>query len=394
MTCTTPTTGGAFLSGVLNFLDCQAQTIGGSGYQLLSAPGSAVSVALTALLTVFVALFGVRMLLGQTPDLRDGVIAMVRIGVVLLLATSWPAVRVLAYDVVLHGPADVVATLGGTSLPGAGGGLTTRLQGIDDAIVALSNEGSGRGDIGSIQPAQQRPSPVADDIALGGGRVVFLGSTIAALATVRIGGGLLLALTPLFAALLLFEATRGAFLGWARALFATFLAGIAVAVVLGVELALVEPWLADVLAQRGARVATLAAPVELLVLTTGFGIALFAVVALLTRIAFHQLLSVASVLRTGITERLASPVAPPAANQDMIVTSRDHERAVQIADAINATQRRENGSAGMEQSRTMQPTPTARGSGADAPAIAPLGQTWRRQRPRISQGARRRDARR
>ncbi len=393
MTCPTPTTGAAFLSGVLNFLDCQAQTIGASGYQLLSAPGSAVSVALSALLTVFVALFGVRMLLGHTPDLRDGVVAVVRIGVVLLLATSWPAVRVLAYDVVLHGPADIVASLGSPALPGAGGGLTARLQAVDDAIVALSDEGSGRGDVGSIQPVALRPSPVADDIALGGGRVAFLGSVIAALAAVRIGGGLLLALTPFFAALLLFEATRGAFLGWARALFATFLAAVAIAVVLGVELALVEPWLADVLVQRGAGVATLAAPVELLVLTSGFGIALFAVTALLTRIAFHQLLSVATVLRGEIAERLASPLPAPAANRDMPLPLRDHDRAVHVADAIAAAQRREQGAA-VVKTRTIVPTPTTRGDGADVPAVVPLGQTWRRQRQRVSQGARRRDARR
>ncbi|MEP9404443.1 type IV secretion system protein [Sphingomonas silueang] len=393
MTCPTPTTGGVFLSGVLNFLDCQAQTIGASGYQLLSAPGSAVSVALTALLTIFVALFGVRMLLGQTPTLRDGVVAMVKVGVVLLLATSWPAVRVLAYDVVLHAPADIVATLGSPHLPGAGGGLTARLQAVDDAIVALSDRGSGRGDVAVVQPVGMRASPVADDIALGGGRVAFLGSVIAALAAVRIGGGLLLAMTPLFAALLLFDTTRGAFLGWARALFATFLSAVAIAVVLGVELALIEPWLADVLAQRAANIATLAAPVELLVMALGFGIALFAVVALLTRIAFHQLLSVATVLRSEIAERLASPMPVPAPNRDMPLPLRDHDRAVHVADAIAAAQRREQGAA-VVQTRTIAPTPTARGDGADVPAVVPLGQTWRRRGQRMSQGARRRDARR
>jgi len=57
-----------FVSGVLNFTDCQAQNIGAGGYQALAAPGSTLSIVLTGLLTIFVALYGYRMLFGQTPN--------------------------------------------------------------------------------------------------------------------------------------------------------------------------------------------------------------------------------------------------------------------------------------------------------------------------------------
>ena len=59
--CTAPSSGSGFVSGALDFIDCQAQTIGEAGYQALAQPGSTVSLALTALLTIFVALFGVRL---------------------------------------------------------------------------------------------------------------------------------------------------------------------------------------------------------------------------------------------------------------------------------------------------------------------------------------------
>ncbi len=389
MTCPSPVTGGAFLRGVLDHLDCQAQTLGSTGYQLLAGPTSPVSIALTAVLTVFVALFGVRMLLGHVPDLRDGVIAVVKVGVVLLLATSWPAVRVLAYDVVLHGPAEIVATIG--QVPGAGGGLTARMQAVDDAIVSLSARGSGRNDIAASQPDAIRTTPIADDIAFGGGRVAFLGSIIAALAAVRLGGGLLLALAPLFAGLLLFDTTRGAFFGWAKALFATFLGGIAIAIVLGVELALLEPWLADALARRAANIATLAAPVELLVLTLGFAIALFSVTALLARVAFHRMTSFVAVLRAEAAERMSHREPVPSANSETIVQTRTNDRAVAVADAIAASQRRET-TVTTAAGRIGTPTPIGRGGEAET-VVAPLGQSWRRQRPRASAAARRRDAR-
>ncbi len=391
MTCPAPVTGNAFLSGVLTHLDCQAQTLGSTGYQLLAAPNSPVSIALGALLTVFVAFFGIRMLLGHVPDLRDGVIAIVKIGVVLLLATSWPAVRVLAYDVVLHGPAEIVASVGQSSLPGAGGGLTARLQAVDDAIVALGARGSGQNDVGAAQPLGIRTNPVADDFAFGGGRIAFLGSIIGSLAAIRLGGGLLLALAPLFAGLLLFEVTRGAFLGWAKALFATFLGAVAITVVLGVELALLEPWLTDALAQRAANIATLSAPVELLVVTLGFAIALFTVAGLLARAAFHQVLSVATFVRSEVAGQVSQRDSQSSTDRETIVQSPDHERAVAVADAIAASQRREASST-TTQSRRVTLSPAERTRDAE-PATVPLGQTWRRQRPRLSQGARRRDAR-
>ena len=53
--CITPQSGSGFLAGMLNYVDCQAQTIGETGYQALASPTSSVSLALTALLTVFIA---------------------------------------------------------------------------------------------------------------------------------------------------------------------------------------------------------------------------------------------------------------------------------------------------------------------------------------------------
>src|SRR3546814_8627263 len=65
--------------------------------------------------------------------------------------------------------------------------------------------------------------------------------SIASFAIVRIAAALLLALAPLFVAFLLFDGTRRLFEGWAKALIATALGSLAIAVAVGIELAFVEP---------------------------------------------------------------------------------------------------------------------------------------------------------
>ena len=103
-----------------------------------------------------------------------------------------------------------------------------------------------------------------DTFALGVSRVVFLVGAIASFASVRIIAGLLLALGPLFAVFLLFDGTRGLFEGWAKALIGTALAALAISVVLGVELAFVEPWLATLLARRASGLDIIGVPGQLL----------------------------------------------------------------------------------------------------------------------------------
>ena len=143
--CTAPPPTAGFLEGLLSYVDCQAQSIGANGYEALAAPGSTLSLLITGFLTLFVAFMGYRMLFGQTPSLRDGVLAMVKIGIVLALAMSWAAYRTLVYDVALRGPAELAATVGQQAgLPGAGAGLVERLGYADRNFVQLEVLGQGQ----------------------------------------------------------------------------------------------------------------------------------------------------------------------------------------------------------------------------------------------------------
>lgn len=338
----------SFAPSVLAFLDCQAQTIGAGGYGALAAPGSTASVLLTGMVTLLIAFMGYRMLLGHTPTVREGVLTFVKIGLVLLLATSWPAYQILVYDIILRSPAELAATIGGAaSLPGSGGGLVDRIDAVDQALKVLAIEGVGPVPLGAngqpVMPSVPPPPFVGfDNFALGFARVIFLVATIASFAVVRIVAGLLLALAPLFATFLLFDGTRGLFAGWLKALIGSALGSLAIAITLGVTLAFLEPWLAMLLARRGAGLDIMGAPAQLFAAAAIFAIALAAVMVIVGRAAYG--LRIPAWMPTwpapdfGIgTHRGEAARQPVAAH----VPIESRSRAAAIADAVAITQRRE-----------------------------------------------------
>lgn len=216
MTCPTLHTGQQFFAVTLAHLDCQAQTIGSYGYGALAEPGSPISLALTGLLTVFVAIFGLRLLTGQILGPRDLLGDVVRVGIALTIATSWPAWRIVGYGLLINGPDEIARTIGlGAALQGSSGDLAGRLQRVSEALAALNLYGSGR--LGAA---------TGDWFQLGLARGAFLTGTLVPLAIVRLMSGILLAIAPLAACFLLFDVSRSVFAGWARSLVMIFVASI------------------------------------------------------------------------------------------------------------------------------------------------------------------------
>lgn len=386
MACPPVQTGERFLEAALAHVDCQAQTIGSYGYGALADPGSAVSVALTGLLTIFVALFGVRIALGLSVDRRDGVNDFIRVMIVLILATSWPAWRVVGYDLVINGPAEIVRTIGlSADLPGSSGDLASRLQRVDDAIAWLNERGSGRRGVAN-----------GDWFQLGFARSAFLTGTLGPIALVKLTAGILLALAPLVAGLLLFGVTRSIFAGWAKALVATFVATITLSLILATELALLEPWLAGVMRLRSANEAALGAPVEILIITLAFALISFGAVAFVARFVFASSVSFAPLIGQTSTrneyrqeraqQAVASPVNPPGERARAVAWS--------VSESINRDARLDRGD------RTVEIALAETGRAApghivkSAPIIVPeaLGSSYRRSSSRrVSAAGVRRD---
>ena len=80
MVCPVVPEGAGFVSSVTGYVDCQAQILGSGSWQALAAPGSTLTVVLTGFLTIFIALIGYNLLLGNSITVRSGTVAFVKIG--------------------------------------------------------------------------------------------------------------------------------------------------------------------------------------------------------------------------------------------------------------------------------------------------------------------------
>ncbi|WP_422345870.1 type IV secretion system protein [Parasphingorhabdus sp.] len=401
MACNSISTGNAFLESTLFHIDCQAQTIGSLGFLGLSGPGSPYDALLTSLLTIFIALFGFRLLFGYDTQPRDAVTGILKIGIVLLLATSWPAYQILVYNTVLHGPAEVANVIAGAAqLPGANGTLVSRLQTVDSAILDLTALGSGRlqqvaNSAAATNTVQFSQIAVGDDFALGFARIIYLAGTIGSLGLLRIAGGLLLALAPIFAGFLLFDATRGLFAGWLKGLALVALGSLGVTIALSVQLALLEPWLSSTLYLRIGDAAAPAAPSELLAINAAFLLVLFAIIALMARVAFSNI----SILNIKGKETNIPSVAKPVTRAEKASAAAGPtkqvsgaSRAYQITQSVEASQRREaiGNRTGSSAPATNTASASRYGSGNSYPGSG-LGSNYRRTTTRVSRAAAQRD---
>ena len=399
MACPAIITGDSFLLRVLAHIDCQAQVIGSYGYQALGQPGSTAALLMTSLLTLFIALFGIRLLFGPPPGARDLVFDVLKIGIVLTLAFSWPAFRTVIYDVTLKGPADVATVIAGASgNEREGEGLAQRLQRADNAIVRLTEAGTGRNLAALIDKdapgGNFEGTALQDDTAFGSARLMFLAGTIGTLALLRIAAGLLLALTPLVAGLWFFPWSRGIVSGWIKGLVLTMVGSIGTAIVLSVELAIVEPWLADALKVRSLGYAIPAAPTELFAIMLAFAIVQLMMIWLLAKVVFTRgWLTLPDFPRIPEQQLVPQPAFSGNAARGEI----PFNRAEQISSAVETIIRREQ-SSGDDRFTRIPLSGAAESTGASqTPASAPdagaprLGSSYRRTSLRSSRAGQARD---
>jgi len=396
--CGAPAGPTGFIGSVSAFMDCQAEMLGSGAFSTLAAPGSTLSLAVTGLLTLFIALIGYNLLVGRDLDVRSGTVAIVKVGAVLALATSWPAYRTLVYNVVTEAPGQIMAEIGRpAALPGSDGSLVARLDLADGALQQLAILGPG-----NPQPDQYAslpPPPMAgfDAFALGGSRILFLLSALAGLVSVHIVAALMLALGPYFIAFLLFENTRSLFEGWIRVIAAATIAAIGVAIGLALELALLEPWLAGVLARRMAGEVLPTAPTELFVIMMLFALVILALVGASVRLAsaFRLAPWMQSVLVSQRRQEKAS-VTATAARARTSEPAETRTRASATANVVASLQRRDRGgSETTGDNRThIQPRTVAESGKAGATSFntIPTGRAFpRRTRARASASVGRRD---
>jgi type IV secretion system protein VirB6 len=373
--------------------------------------------ALSGLLTIYVALIGYRLLLGGQITLREGVWSALRLGFVLALATQWAAYQPLVYDVITAGPADLAARV---LAPGGLGGnapgqLIERVQAVHAALGELIPPAAPdtppvaplviAGTIATAPAATASPTPAAPPPALSvEGRAalvsadhLLVGTTLAGTLSVRVVTALLLALGPLFIGCMLFDATRGLFVGWVRILAGAALAGVAAALVIALELAVIEPQveaLRDLL-DRNQPAGQL--PQDMLATCSCFALVMLAALIALVRTTAAFRLPAAA-LRS-VVQAVAPGERAVAGGQVFTQAGapmRDQgqrSRAEQVADAARAIERRDARSGGSDAAAVPALAPREPAARLQQMVVSPLplGQSGRRTARRMSPTAGRRD---
>lgn len=402
-----------FLSGTLSAIDCHAQNIGSGGYVYLTTHGSMMGLLINGSMIIFVALYGYKLILGQTPSLRNVLISFVKIGIVLTFATSWSAYKTLVYDVVTHGPNELVLSVGNSGNTNSRTHIENGLNAVDQSLVKYSYLGPGsfgdaqqvNSDIGfanngnTIGAASGFWDPIREEGTIRSARTIYLISVIGSYGIIKLISGLFLALGPIFAIFLFFEGARGLFIGWIRILTGTIIGSFSTSIIYNVEVSLIYPKLQTLIEQRLAGQNTQSAPTELFVIVTMFGLSLlFAIIA-------SAYVSAGINWPNSILKKMANVFNRYKENATNSVSSIEQintkimpqqmDRATSIANSINNYDRRLKTLA--ESSTTFNNNASNISSGAKkitpANSSYPIGrQGLRRTRSRVSLNAKIRDA--
>lgn len=229
------------VAAALQAVECVAAETTAAAFGRLFAPGGAMVTTLTILLTLFVAWFGINLLLGRANlSVRSLTPRMMTIGLVLTLVTSWVAYSTLVWNLAVGGPDWIAGVVTGSRESAT----QVFAQKIDVVFQALQQASPGQAqgkDISAFSPEGM----------MWLGAMLFLLGTVGVLVTARIALAVLVAIGPVFVVMALFGSTRGLFTGWLKGL--VMLALVPLFAVLGgsVMLELAVPILAALVATPG-----------------------------------------------------------------------------------------------------------------------------------------------
>src|SRR5437763_2761156 len=247
--------GPAGVADALSKVDCLATDATAVSFGRLFGAHGSFQLALTIVLTLYVALLAFNLLTGRSA-LRLSVLTprMMTLGLVLTFATSWIAYQSVVWNLATGAPDEIASVLVGTQ----GSATTIFAQRLDGVFTAITDAAS------SITPQAPSAAPgvpaavivpsmasPANILSIAG--LILLLGTVGVLVVCRLALAALLILGPVFIVLALFEGTRGLFEGWLKCL-ATFALVPLLTVVMGSgALVAINPMIAG-LAENGAQI--------------------------------------------------------------------------------------------------------------------------------------------
>ena len=175
---------GTGVAAALTAVDCIASQVSEQAYERIFGSGGQFGLALTILLTLYVAFFGFSLMLGRSNlSVRAVIPKVMTIGLVMTFATSFIAYQSLFYNVFVEGPNWLAALITDTN----GDATATFATKLDIVFVAVQEASGGQTDISMFSPPGM----------MWLGAMFLLLGTVGLLVTARIGLALLLAVGPI-----------------------------------------------------------------------------------------------------------------------------------------------------------------------------------------------------
>ena len=381
--CAAPAADIGLVQGLLGSVDCNVRVMAEAGYGALAQPGSSFAPVLTAILTLYIAILGFGMLMGRTPlRVGDLTITALKIGAVLALATNWPTYQRVVFDTLFLGPEQLATSMLAAIQPPGSALRGNPFDGLQLAYDELQRSAAyyTQRSLSLASPLQGGNAGAAFGLTLAATLMLLM--SLGAVLAAKIVLGLLLALGPVFIALLMFDSTRGVFEGWLRAAVAFALTPLLATLALIVQLVMIEPHLvslADMRARGLVDVAPANAILLLTLISTGVALSLGIATAM---VATGFRLPWRTVAGAEAGRAAAAAVSNPRREDaaTLVPGSSAPPRAAAVAGAVAAMERRESR---LELVSIDGPRRTSVGRGRDDPPggserTPPLGQTYRR----------------
>lgn len=240
------------IRGVLATVECQTRVYAQSGYTALTTGSGVFQAALTAILTIYVALIGYRLLFAQgSMRLSDAPGIALKIGLILVMVTSWSTFQTLVFDVADRAPVEIAALISGPMQEANNTGLAASpVDGLQAAYTEFSNTGAAYGKLAGPN-AKGYSSPqagAAEATAAASGMLFVVSAGVISAATLSVG--VLTAVGPIFIVLALIPQTQGLFVGWLRAVAAAALTPLVAWLLIVMMLSVLDPWVATLAEQR------------------------------------------------------------------------------------------------------------------------------------------------
>ncbi|MDB5481995.1 MAG: hypothetical protein JWO83_3048 [Caulobacteraceae bacterium] len=383
-TCPGPEDVTGVAHGVLASVGCNSQRLSLDAYAALTAPGSFLPTALTTCLTIYVALLGYGLLTGS-PRLKLAHVSQtgLKIGAVVALTLNWSVFQTLVFNVAAEAPFEVgqiftqAAAAGGSDQ--AGDDPLTRLEAFHQELVDSARS--------LIQPAAAPGAPAPSANAVGAGpqppaaeALLWMATTlivcsVGLIALAMVAQAILVALGPAFMLFFLFDATRGLFVGWIRALAAAIIAPITSWGGLMICLATLEPWASRLARERAAHAIKVDTVSTLVTLVTTFAAAqlVLAIGAVVITSAFN--------LRRAPAERDSDTVRSATNQQQTLEARFSQSRAELLAQSLHSERSQSLTQEGRRLEVFGGVGATAAPGALAAPAITRLSDSYRRPSP-------------